>query len=115
MQNNPLLMQQILNNMNNVNMNQVAPREALIQNLIARNGLLLNSYDTPTNYQEMSPEQRTYAQDFWRMNNLQGAPTVNQLIHQAQILQNPADANFEERLINNQLQQRGMLKPGSNY
>lgn len=49
MQNNPLLMQQILNNMSNVNMNKISPAQSLSQNLDNRlamqNGTLQQQRD----------------------------------------------------------------------
>ena len=118
MQNLPLHVQAFMNNYNRamITPEQIAAIQAQQQqmanpNLIARNGLPLSTYDTPTRYSQMTPEQQAYAQQFWRLQGLEGNPTIEQLRYNAELQGNSIPANFDARMINNELRRRDLLAP----
>lgn len=118
MQNLPLHVQAFMNNYNRamITPEQIAAIQAQQQqminpNLIAKNGLPLSTYDTPTRYSQMTPEQQAYAQQFWRLQGLEGNPTIEQLRYNAELQGNSIPANFDARIINNELRRRDLLAP----
>ena len=118
MQNLPLHVQAFINNYNRamITPEQIAAIQAQQQqganpNLIAKNGLPLSTYDTPTRYSQMTPEQQAYAQQFWRLQGLEGNPTIEQLRYNAELQGNSIPANFDARMINNELRRRDLLAP----
>lgn len=118
MQNLPLHVQAFMNNYNRamITPEQIAAIQAQQQqiinpNLIAKNGLPLSTYDTPTRYSQMTPEQQAYAQQFWRLQGLEGNPTIEQLRYNAELQGNSIPANFDARMINNELRRRDLLAP----
>lgn len=117
MQNLPLHVQAFMNNYNRtmITPEQIAAIQAQQQginpNLIARNGLPLSTYDTPTRYSQMTPEQQAYAQQYWRLQGLEGNPTIEQLRYNAELQGNSIPANFDARMINNELRRRDLLAP----
>lgn len=118
MQNLPLHVQAFMNNYNRamITPEQIAAIQAQQQgivnpSLIARNGLPLSTYDTPTRYSQMTPEQQAYAQQYWRLQGLEGNPTIEQLRYNAELQGNSIPANFDARMINNELRRRDLLAP----
>lgn len=122
---NPLIpvRQAFLNNLAaymNQNQRQMTPQEIMAlqmqqqginPNAIASNGLPLSTYDTPTRYSQMTPEQQAYAQQFWRLQGLEGNPTIEQLRYNAELQGNSIPSNFDARMINNELRRRDLLAP----
>lgn len=117
MQNLPLHVQAFMNNYNRAMITPeqvqalIAQQQGLNPNLIARNGLPLSTYDTPTRYSQMTPEQQAYAQQYWRLQGLEGNPTIEQLRYNAELQGNSIPANFDARMINNELRRRDLLAP----